>query len=97
MDIAYGIKVDSMDNEYVELMESVIKSFGIIKTPGAFWIDSFPLMKYVPAWFPGAAARKFGESYKPLVQLMRDKPFYAAKDAMVSSCLLVAITLNLSI
>lgn len=79
MDIVYGIKVESMDNEYVVLMESSGESFGLSKTPGAFWIDSFPLMKYVPAWFPGAAARKFGKIYKPIVLSMRERPFHTAK------------------
>lgn len=74
-----------MDNEYVVLMESSGESFGLSKTPGAFWIDSFPFMKYVPAWFPGAAARKFGKMYKPIVLAMREKPFYTAKATMVSS------------
>ena len=87
MDIAYGIKVDSMDNEYVELMESVIKSFGIIKTPGAFWIDSFPLMKYVPAWFPGAGFKRKAEVWRQYAMEMFDRPFDQTTDLMVSSVL----------
>ena len=83
MDVVYGISVDNMDNDYITL-EHVVESFEQIKTPGAFWIDSFPFMKHIPAWFPGASAKKFSKFHRPLVLSMRDEPFDAAKASMVS-------------
>lgn len=90
LDIIYGIRIDDMENEYVALLEAGGKSFGPSKVPGAFWVDNFPLLRYVPAWVPGAAARKFGKHYKPQVLAMRHRPFEDTRQAMV--CFLCCYT-----
>lgn len=83
MDIIYGIKVDNMDNEYVALMERGLLSFSESKLPGAFWVENFPFLRYLPAWMPGASAQRFGAKYKSIVMSVRERPFAVAKQDIV--------------
>ena len=83
MDIVYGINITATDDEYILREERAGPTFGQSKVPGAFWVDSFPLLRYVPAWMPGASARKFGAQCKPLVMELRDQPFRAVVQNMV--------------
>ncbi|KAJ3556975.1 hypothetical protein NM688_g1729 [Phlebia brevispora] len=85
LNIVYGKEITSMDDEYVTIMERGSEAFALSKVPGAFWIDSFPWLRYTPTWFPGAAARKFGKISKPFVLAIRDLPFEHARQSMEST------------
>jgi hypothetical protein len=58
MKIAYGIDVQEFDDPYVSLAEEVLDGMNEASIPGAFWVDLFPILKYVPSWFPGAGFQK---------------------------------------
>jgi len=47
--------------------------------PGTFLVDQIPLLKYVPAWFPGAGFQRKAEECKRLTKDMMDKPYMASK------------------
>ena len=87
MDVIYGIEVKGPDDAYVLRVENVGESFGESKVPGAFWVDTFPLLRHIPAWMPGAAARKFGARYKPVTLAVKDEPFDTVKREMVRTYL----------
>ena len=73
-----------MDEEYIVRMEKGGASFGEIRVPGAFWIDSFPFMRYVPTWVPGASAKKFAARVRGLILSLRDEPYDAVRQEMAS-------------
>ncbi|KAJ7065498.1 cytochrome P450 [Mycena amicta] len=54
MDIAYGIKVRAEADPYIDMIEEAMHGLSIATIPGAFLVDMFPVLKYVPSWFPGA-------------------------------------------
>ena len=83
MDIMYGIKITDTNDEHILREEHVSAAFGESKVPGVFWVDSFPFLRHVPVWIPGASARKFGSRCKPAVMETRDGPFKATKDSLV--------------
>ena len=70
MKIGYGIAVQESDDPYISIAEEVLSSFAEVGIPGAFLVDLFPILKYVPSWFPGAGFQK--ES----CTLERDWPHY---------------------
>ncbi len=57
-------------------------------------VDYIPFLKYVPAWVPGASSKKLGKLYKPGAEDMRDLPYDAAKNDVVS-CAFVPSCLDL--
>ncbi|KAI0346960.1 CyP450 monooxygenase [Trametopsis cervina] len=87
-DIVYGLEVSGPDDEFLYLQEKALEGLNLSRVPGAYWVDYVPLLKLVPDWFPGAAAKKLGKQYRPIVQKMLNKPFDTVKsDAAPRECI----------
>ena len=62
IDITYGIRVKPTNDPFIALAEKALDTGNSAIKPGAFLVDSFPILKYVPEWFPGAGFQtKAGE------------------------------------
>ncbi|KAJ7483475.1 cytochrome P450 [Mycena latifolia] len=79
MSAAYGIDVLPKNDPYVTLAEHAVQSLVFAVVPGRFLVDSIPILKYVPEWFPGANFKRKAREWKKLSQSMADKPFAEAK------------------
>ncbi|KAJ7163786.1 cytochrome P450 [Mycena crocata] len=53
MKIAYGYSVSGTDDYFVALAEEGIKIASMASAPGKWLVDSFPLLRFLPEWFPG--------------------------------------------
>lgn len=84
MDVVYAHKISSIDDEYINVASAAAEIVHVSRTPGKFWVDFVPLLKYIPAWVPGAAAKKFGARSLPVVQKMVNQPFDMVKNNTVS-------------
>ena len=53
--------------------------------PGAFLVDLFPILKYVPSWFWGAGFKKFKKAarWRKAINAMADKPFRHVQEQLV--------------
>ena len=58
MKIGYGIAVKESDDPYISMAEIAFTGASEAAVPGAFLVDLFPILKYVPSWFPGAGFQK---------------------------------------
>ena len=83
MKIAYGIAVQESDDPYISIAEEALIGAAEASVPGAFWVDFFPILKYVPAWFPGAGFQKKAARMREAVNTMADKPFYHVQEQLV--------------
>ncbi|KAJ7750432.1 cytochrome P450 [Mycena maculata] len=81
MDVTYGLPVNDLDNEYVTIAETAASLVSQAAVPGAFVVDLFPILKHVPSWFPGAGFKRKAKVWRALNDVMRTKPFIAAKTA----------------
>lgn len=73
--IGYGIKVQEKDDPYVQLAEEALRCAAACARAGAYLVDVFPIMKYIPAWFPGADFKRQAERWRVFVIGMRDRPY----------------------
>ncbi|KAJ7769656.1 cytochrome P450 [Mycena maculata] len=78
LSVAYGIDVLPSNDPYVELAENAVDGLVTAIVPGRFLVDSIPLLKYVPAWFPGAGFQRQAAEWRRLSQGMRERPFAEA-------------------
>lgn len=83
MDIVYGMTLSGPDDDFIVRMEYQSELFSQMKVPGAFLVDTFPILRYLPAWCPGGAYRRFASSYKSVSTALRAEPFEVVKRDMV--------------
>ena len=50
---------------------------------GAFWVNLFPILKYVPSWFPGASFQKKAARWRYVTNMMAEKPFRHVHEQLV--------------
>ena len=83
MKIGYGIAVQESDDPYISIAEEAFS--GIVKAgiPGAFLVDIFPILKYIPSWFPGAGFKKKAACWREAINAMAEKPFLHVQKQLV--------------
>ena len=83
MKIGYGIAVQESDDPYISMVEEVMDGTAQAGIPGSFWVDFFPILRYVPSWFPGAGFQKKGARWRKAVNAMAEKPFRHVQEQLV--------------
>ncbi|RXW19070.1 hypothetical protein EST38_g6790 [Candolleomyces aberdarensis] len=79
MRTAYGFNDTSKNESLIHLAETLVLELSEAAVPGRFLVNYFPVLKYVPSWFPGAGFKKH---FKELAQMNCDvlyPPFEEAK------------------
>ena len=88
MKVGYGIAIQESDDPYISIAEEVLNGISEAGIPGTFWVDFFPILKYVPRWFPGASFQNKAAHWGEAVNAMADKPFRHVQEQLVQVYLL---------
>ncbi|KAJ3573814.1 hypothetical protein NP233_g2187 [Leucocoprinus birnbaumii] len=80
--LAYGINVKPENDPYINISERAIGILNRESTPGKYFVDAIPWLKYVPEWFPGAKFKRDAKEWKKVTMNFRDAPFQATKRDM---------------
>ena len=83
MKIGYGIAVQESDDPYILIAEETMSGISDAGIPGAFLVDMFPALKYVPSWFPGAGFQKKAARWREVTNTMAEKPFRYVQEQLV--------------
>ena len=79
----YGYDVESTDDPCITNAEKSV-ALGIqLLLPGASLINIFPILAFIPAWFPGASSHKLAAEVKRLTDEVIRFPMEWAKMRMV--------------
>ncbi|KAJ2928448.1 hypothetical protein H1R20_g8646, partial [Candolleomyces eurysporus] len=84
LSIAYGIQIQEENDPYLERSRVGSETLTSAAVPGAYLVDSFPLLKHVPAWFPGASFRRKAHEWRKASRDMLELPYAKAKKAFES-------------
>ncbi|KAH9937830.1 CyP450 monooxygenase [Epithele typhae] len=84
MELSYGIKVKTYDDDYLKLVQEGNDIFQKAFVPGKYLVETFPVLKHIPAWFPGATFRREAAGWRATYGAVRERPFAAAMEHMVS-------------
>lgn len=82
--IVYGMDVEDMNDDYIQLAQIAMDGLGQSHIPGAHWVEYFPILRHLPLWFPGARFRRTAEKFRPYVEDMVQKPYDDVLHAAVS-------------
>ncbi|RXW11770.1 hypothetical protein EST38_g14085, partial [Candolleomyces aberdarensis] len=79
MRTAYGFDDIRQNESLVHNAEKLVLEVSEASIPGRFIVNYFPLLRYVPSWFPGAGFKKHFKDIAQLNFKMRCTPFEEAK------------------
>ncbi|KAI0366792.1 cytochrome P450 [Pilatotrama ljubarskyi] len=79
MRIVYGIEVGDHSDRFVGIAEKGADIYIKITVPGRYMVETFPILRHLPTWFPGAKFRREAEAWKPDVLALRNAPFEKTK------------------
>ncbi|KAE8310476.1 O-methylsterigmatocystin oxidoreductase [Aspergillus transmontanensis] len=96
MDVAYGYTIapHGKDDLY-DLTQQSVRQFSHIFSPGEWSVNFFPILRYVPSWFPGASFQIKAAEYKRTIERMTMVPYLWIKDQVARGCSRPSILLRL--
>jgi hypothetical protein len=71
------------DESYVTAAETLLGSVAEVGNPGSFLVDLFPIMKSIPAWFPGAGWKGKANNWRKISHTFVNLPWDEVKKQMV--------------
>ena len=83
MKTVYGYDVESLDDHCVTIANKSLTMAVELLVPGATLINIFPILAFVPAWFPGASSHKVAAEVKRLIDELIRFPMDWANARMV--------------
>ena len=73
--VAYGLEVVDDNDKYVDIAEAAMDCFNIVFQPGRYMVQTFPSLRHIPSWFPGAKFRREFAAWYPTVRKIRKWKF----------------------
>ncbi|KZT69359.1 cytochrome P450 [Daedalea quercina L-15889] len=84
MGLGYGISITSMDDEFIQHVDKAVHSVFHSGGPAALLVDFFPILKYLPAWMPGAGFKTLAQQVRGSIRDMEYMPLRRVQKAMAS-------------
>jgi len=82
MSTIYGYDVKSSSDRFVALSEDAVTKISEAFFPGAAAVNTFPILRYLPSWMPGAGFQRFAAECRQLTEEMQKVPFNFVKQNM---------------
>jgi hypothetical protein len=71
------------NDPYIKTAEEAVEAAAELLIAGAFLVDIIPILKYVPAWFPGAKFQSKAAIMRKHATRVRNATFAATEELMV--------------
>ncbi|KAJ7116552.1 cytochrome P450 [Mycena epipterygia] len=86
IEICYGIHVADAGDEYVTVADQALAGISSSGNFGTFAVDYFPLLRYIPAWFPGAKFKREGLKWRRASSRLFNYAFDSVKQKLEEGC-----------
>ncbi|KAG6831860.1 hypothetical protein H0H92_006977 [Tricholoma furcatifolium] len=90
--ISHGYEVKETNDPFVELADRATNQFSLSTAPGAYLVDVLPLLRFVPAWFPGAGFQRTAKEWAATLQETVEQPYNFVKREMAAGTAPVSFT-----
>ena len=92
MRVVYGIEVDEEpERGYLEIAEEMMERFSFVFTPGKYLVETFPALRFLPSWMPGAEFKRDCAELKQASDKLLNVPWDATMEAIVRPILSVTM------
>ncbi|KAJ3805173.1 cytochrome P450 [Lentinula aff. lateritia] len=82
--VAYGVQVQPKHDPNID---AAARMYGVLNTvllPGAFLVDTLPILQYIPSWFPGASFKRKARAWYGVRKETILPPYMQVKQAMIN-------------
>ncbi|KAL4079468.1 cytochrome P450 [Scleroderma citrinum] len=93
--MTYGYKTIDGDDPLVDLADLANAQLSLSTSPGAYYVDFFPFLKYIPSWFPGAGFKKKSKEYATVIRDLVEVPYAQAKAQLTAGIALPSLAVRL--
>ncbi|PCH44804.1 cytochrome P450 [Wolfiporia cocos MD-104 SS10] len=80
--LIYGYRIREEEDPMLKMADKAMESWTIISLPGAFLVDLFPSLEYIPVWFPCIQWRETATTARKLLDCLRNEPFEYTRSQM---------------
>ncbi|RAL13463.1 cytochrome P450 [Aspergillus homomorphus CBS 101889] len=81
--MGYGYTVEPHARDpLVDLADRALEDFSVAMLPATYAVDFIPILRYLPAWFPGAGFVRTARQYKKTVTAFSDLPYAFVRKQM---------------
>ncbi|KAI0820677.1 cytochrome P450 [Trametes gibbosa] len=77
MRITYGIDIEKATIPYMAIAAQTMATFAATFVPGKYLVETFPILRFLPYWMPGARFKREADAWRPIVQRLRNTPWKA--------------------
>lgn len=84
LDLTYGYHVNDEHDEFVEIIERVLKGFATVALQGAFLVDYVHWLAKLPDWFPGTGFKQVAMLMQRDLLDLVEKPYKFVKDQLAT-------------
>ncbi|KAG7087458.1 hypothetical protein E1B28_013424 [Marasmius oreades] len=82
LEAIYGYCIQDNNDPYVKLADDLLLGAGEAGAYGAFLVDYIPMLRYVPAWFPGATFKAKADLWARESDRLKDIPWVHLKQSI---------------
>ncbi|KAF8841329.1 cytochrome P450 [Paxillus ammoniavirescens] len=90
--ISHGYVTKEGDDPLVELAHTANSQASMANKPGAYYVDVFPLLKYVPSWLPGAGFKRKAKEYAAVLHDLVENPHSYVKSQLAAGTALPSLS-----
>ncbi|KZP04234.1 cytochrome P450 [Athelia psychrophila] len=84
IEVSYGLDVLPENDPFIESADKGVATAAAAVAPGAFLVNTMPILKHVPYWFPGAGFKRKAKEWKRYADATLEAPFQALKEEIAS-------------
>ncbi|PCH38732.1 cytochrome P450 [Wolfiporia cocos MD-104 SS10] len=84
MEMAYGHTATSLDDDFIQMAETIMTTTQQAETPAATALDLFPILAYTPEWMPGAGFKRKFKHGGRMLKTMMDTTYKLVKNNMAT-------------
>ncbi|KAH8112914.1 cytochrome P450 [Phellopilus nigrolimitatus] len=95
MMVAYGYTVTALDDVFIAHAKETSQITGRAMAPGRWLVDSFPLLRFVPSWLPGAGFKRQAAEWRARFDHLSSAPHTWVKNQIADGRALPSFTSKL--
>ncbi|KAJ3913952.1 cytochrome P450 [Lentinula edodes] len=82
MKITYGYTLTDSDDPFIRVAEESAQISGWALAPGRWMVDYYPIVRFIPSWFPFAHFKRQGAKWRKQLESLSDVPHNWVKKQM---------------